>query len=171
MKKIVINDTNIFIDLLSVQGCEVFFSLPWEVHTTRLVMEELTHTNQRAVIDSFASRGKLIIDCFTSDDYQELHEQYAEISNLSLADCSIWYLAHKTHYSLLTGDKNLRREAEKDGIEVHGIVYVIQAMVDELLLTPSEAINVLQQLQRKNHRLPKDDIESYLRRWKSLIEM
>ena len=34
MKKIVVNDTNVFIDLFNVGLLEGFFSLPWEIHTT-----------------------------------------------------------------------------------------------------------------------------------------
>lgn len=41
MKKIVVNDTNVFIDLLVVGLLEQFFLLPWEVHTTDFVMQEL----------------------------------------------------------------------------------------------------------------------------------
>lgn len=34
MEKIVVSDTNIFIDLISVNLLDGFFSLPWEIHTT-----------------------------------------------------------------------------------------------------------------------------------------
>ena len=40
MKKIVVNDTNVFIDLFNVGLLKEFFSLPWEVHTTRLSVIE-----------------------------------------------------------------------------------------------------------------------------------
>ena len=36
MEKIVVNDTNIFIDLYKTGLLEEMFSLPWEIHTTRL---------------------------------------------------------------------------------------------------------------------------------------
>lgn len=41
MEKIVVSDTNIFIDLISVNLLDGFFSLPWEVHTTDMIMKEL----------------------------------------------------------------------------------------------------------------------------------
>jgi hypothetical protein len=40
-ERVVVNDTNVFIDLYSIGLLEEFFSLPWEVHTTNLVMLEL----------------------------------------------------------------------------------------------------------------------------------
>ncbi len=39
MEKIVVSDTNIFIDLISVNLLDGFFSLPWEIHTTDMIME------------------------------------------------------------------------------------------------------------------------------------
>ena len=33
MKQIVVNDTNVFIDLHAIGLLEEFFHLPWEVHT------------------------------------------------------------------------------------------------------------------------------------------
>lgn len=47
MEKIVVNDTNIFIDLFNVDLLDEFFSIPWEVHTTRFVMLELLREGQQ----------------------------------------------------------------------------------------------------------------------------
>lgn len=41
MKQIVVNDTNVFIDLLEVGLLDKFFLLSWEIHTTDFVMLEL----------------------------------------------------------------------------------------------------------------------------------
>lgn len=42
MGTIVVNDTNIFIDLISVDLLDEFFSLPIDIHTTDFVINELT---------------------------------------------------------------------------------------------------------------------------------
>lgn len=41
-ERIVISDANILFDLLSVDLLTLFFDLPWEVHTTDLVIGEIT---------------------------------------------------------------------------------------------------------------------------------
>lgn len=50
MQKIVVNDTNVFIDLLDVELLDFFFSLPWEIHTTDTVMLELTNEGQHNAV-------------------------------------------------------------------------------------------------------------------------
>lgn len=47
MGTIVVNDTNIFIDLISVDLLDEFFSMPIDIHTTDLVVHELTEPLQQ----------------------------------------------------------------------------------------------------------------------------
>ena len=62
MEKIVVSDTNIFIDLISVNLLDGFFSLPWEIHTTDMIMKELKDSNQKAVVDAFRQLGSLKVE-------------------------------------------------------------------------------------------------------------
>ena len=64
MKKIVVNDTNVFIDLFNVGLLEGFFSLPWEVHTTEFVMLELTREGQHDSVSQYKENGLLHIPVF-----------------------------------------------------------------------------------------------------------
>ena len=50
-EKVVVNDTNVFIDLYSIGLLDEFFSLPWEVHTTALVMLELERKSRHPRLD------------------------------------------------------------------------------------------------------------------------
>ncbi len=61
MKQIVVNDTNVFIDLHAVGLLEEFFHLPWEVHTTDFVLLELKREDQRDAVLCFL--GKRIVAC------------------------------------------------------------------------------------------------------------
>lgn len=174
MRKIVLNDTNIVIDLMSVDMFDRLFRLPWEVHITDMVKEELTREYQLALAGEAIERGCLLVDHFTGEEVGEIHERHDQISqrtNLSVCDCSVWYASEKRGYTILTGDKKLRNVVEKCGLEVHGILYVIQAMVEEQLIKPSEAIGILKKLQTYNHRLPQNEIDTYVNKWKSLTEL
>lgn len=64
MKKIVVNDTNVFIDLFDVGLLEAFFSLPWEIHTTEFVMLELTRERQHISVSQYVDNGLLHISVF-----------------------------------------------------------------------------------------------------------
>ena len=60
-ERVVVNDTNVFIDLYSIGLLEEFFSLPWEVHTTNLVMHELERQWQNEEVSQYKTKGQLHI--------------------------------------------------------------------------------------------------------------
>ena len=61
METIVVSDTNIFIDLIEIGLLDDLFSLPWEIHTTDLVMLELKDANQKQVVMEHKNKGDLHI--------------------------------------------------------------------------------------------------------------
>lgn len=56
METIVVNDTNIFIDLIAVDLLDKFFSLPIEIHTTDFVVHELTEPLQKKKLNFILSK-------------------------------------------------------------------------------------------------------------------
>lgn len=173
MKKIVVNDTNVFIDLFNVGLLEGFFSLPWEVHTTEFVMLELTRDGQHDTVSQYKDNGLLHIPVFDESVMYEvvkLYQQQKDKTNASLTDCTVWYYAKQNSYMLLTGDRKLRNASLIDGVEVHGIIYVIDQLVDEGILAKFIAISKLKQLGTSNPRLPKDEIEKRIKLWEKEIK-
>ena len=173
MKKIVVNDTNVFIDLFNVGLLEGFFSLPWEIHTTEFVMLELTKEGQHDSVSQYKENGLLHISVFDSDvmtEILELYHQHMNQTNLSLADCSVWYYAKHNSYTLLTGDRKLHNVSLLDDVEVHGIIYVIDQLVEEGILAKRLAISKKRQLGKSNPRLPKDEIEKRIKLWEQEIK-
>ena len=67
---IVVNDTNVFIDLHSIGLLEEFFSLPWEVHTTDLVMLELVRQWQNEEVSQYKTKGLLHIPFLNEKEMQ-----------------------------------------------------------------------------------------------------
>ncbi|MCF0220637.1 MAG: hypothetical protein HUK14_12730, partial [Muribaculaceae bacterium] len=133
MKKIVVNDTNVFIDLLDVGLLDKFFALPWEIHTTDFVMLELLREGQKVAVETFAKAGVLHIARFEYEEFIEINNLRKRIeatTNVSLTDCSVWYYAKQNGYTILTGDRKLRSAASNEGLEVRGIIYVFDALVE-----------------------------------------
>ena len=173
MKKIVVNDTNVFIDLFNVGLLEGFFSLPWEVHTTEFVLLELTKAGQRDSISQYEENGLLhipVFDEFVMSEILELYQQHVNKTNVSLTDCTVWYYAKRNSCTLLTGDRKLRNSSIIDGVEVHGIIYVIDQLVTGGILAKHIAVSKLMQLRESNPRLPKDEIEMRIKQWEKEIE-
>ena len=165
-EKVVVNDTNVFIDLYSIGLLDEFFSLPWEVHTTALVMLELERQWQNEEVSQYKTKGRLHIPLFSEREVRiigEMKVKYGNTTNVSLADCSVWYYARANNYILLTGDRKLRGLSSLDGVEVHGILYVFKQLVAHGILTPLQAVDKLTLLYSINPRLPKAELESLLR--------
>ena len=171
-EKVVVNDTNVFIDLYSIDLLKEFFSLPWEVHTTELVMLELERQWQNEEVSQYKTKGLLHVPFFSEREVRiigEMKIKYENTTNVSLADCSVWYYARKNNYILLTGDRKLRGISSLDGVEVHGILYVFKQLVAYGILTPLQAVDKLTFLYSINPRLPKAELESLLRFWRSSL--
>ena len=172
MKKIVVNDTNVFIDLYEVGLLEEFFSLPWEVHTTDFVMLELQREGQHETVAKYKADKRLVVPVFEAKEMSEIGNLYQlnmNRTNLSLTDCSVWYYAKVNNYILLTGDRKLRTTSILDGVEVHGVIYVFDALMEFDMISHQVAVEKLQQLYAINPRLPKEEIEKRIHLWKTEI--
>ena len=172
MEKIVVNDTNVFIDLYEVGLLEEFFSLPWEVHTTEFVMLELQREGQHETVARYKADKRLVVPVFEAKEMLEignLFQQYVNRTNLSLTDCSVWWYAKVNNYILLTGDRKLRTVSDYDGVDVHGIIYVFDALVEFNMISRQVAVDKLQHLYIINPRLPKEEIEKRINLWKAEI--
>ena len=167
MKNIVINDTNIFIDLIELEILPDFFNLPWRVLTTDFVLEELEACQKENVLN-YCKSDKLEVTSMMEDELTTISEIYLSTNRqVSFTDCSVWYIAKKNGYILLTGDKKLRTKAQYDNIEVHGILFIFDKLVEHEILSTSHAADLLAQLQQMSHRyLPKEDIEQRILKWR-----
>lgn len=168
MKKIVINDPKVFIDLQDVGLLEQFFHLPWEVHTTDFVMLELLNEGQRDIVDSYEHNGYLHVATFGFEEVIEidnLHKKVINKTNLSLTDCSVWYYAKRNNYTLLTGYRKLCNSMLNDGVEVRGIIYVFDELVTNEILSVNQAADKLALLKSISPYFPDCEIEKHLKLW------
>lgn len=166
--KILVNDTNIFIDLHSVGLLEEMCRLPYEIHTVDFVVAEIADADQRRIFDELVAQGGIFIDGFTADEVIEIVEEHSSVSgNLSIPDCSVCYFARKHNVPMLTGDRRLRRYAEEQSIEVHGILFIFDELVRHDIISTSMAADRLEELFAINVRLPKAEIRERINRWKN----
>ncbi len=98
-----------------------------------------------------------------------MRNQALKSSNASIQDCSVWKLAKNLGCSLLTGDNRLRKVVQKDDVEVHGILYLFDKMLEHQVINHEMATVRLQSLANINTRLPKDEIDKRLELWEAEI--
>ena len=164
--EIVVNDTNIFIDLQSIGLLEQFFELPIKVHTVDFVINELTDEEQFNAISKFIKNGKLNVQSFEADELLEIIKlQNKAGGNVSIPDCTVWNYAKKNRYTLLTGDGQLRKKAIESNVTVKGIIYIFDHLVECEIITPQSAVIKLQELLKHNSRLPKSIIQERIEKW------
>ena len=169
--EILISDTNILIDLCITGLIEKCAQLDVDFRTVDFVINEITNPAQVAVVQHQIDNGHLTVLQFTEDETLELMDLYARYeynTNLSLTDCAVMLCAKRGNYRLLTGDKNLRIKATNEGVMVSGILYLTDMMVNERVVVPLDMANYLEELLRKNNRLPKDSIQAKIDAYRKL---
>jgi len=164
---VVVTDTNIFIDLISLDLIDKMFELPFNVHTVDFVLAELWD-EQKEVLLHYQQENLLFVHTSSAQEIEEIYElNKVAGGNVSVADCAAWLYAKKNDYRLLTGDRQLRNKAQSSNVQVSGIIYVFDKFVSNGVLGLGKAADKLEELQRRNVRLPKAEIEKRLDTWRS----
>lgn len=173
MKEIVVNDSNILIDMHTAGLLECIRKSDVRFHTVDLVISELRqYSYERPMIDELIDDGILYVAESTPEDMAEitaLYSSYSANTNLSFVDCSVMQYAKKNNYRLLTGDKKLRNHAIDEGVIVSGILWVIDLFVEEKLISPTDMIAKLEAMLSVNPRLPKKLIEGKIQQLQSFL--
>lgn len=161
MSLIYISDTNIWIDFRNAGLLEHMFRLPFTLCCTDFVLREL----QDFPHEELLSQG-LQVDSMDAQSITRLFALKIEHNNSSLADVSCYLLAQETGRPLLTGDGRLRRQASRDGLLVHGALWLLDRMVEHALMAPLEAADALEAMLARGARLPQADCSGRLTAWR-----
>jgi hypothetical protein len=86
-------------------------------------------------------------------------------SALGLVDLQVLWVATKEKGILLTGDLELREEAKKRKVTVHGLLWILEQLIQEKRLKPPEAAKALRLVFAKNAYLPPKECERLLSQW------
>jgi predicted nucleic acid-binding protein len=160
MTKVYISDTNIWIDFRNANLLAELFQLPLTLCSTDFVMDELADLPQNELVEQ-----GLRVETLNEDAVAQLFTLMGAHRNSSLADVSCYYLAQQTGHPLLTGDGKLRKQATKDGIQVFGVLWLLDQLVAHSLVTPSRAAAALRAMLEHGARLPPSECHSRLLQW------
>ncbi len=162
---IAINDANLFIDLCEVQLIPAFFGLSLVFHTTQLILSEL-EDEQMLQLRPYVKSGALCVRHLSQEEIENLDTLSPHSRKLSRQDLSLYFYAQEIgDCMILTSDNRLRKEAQRQGFEVHGILWVLEQMVDQQLLPPKEVASALQNLMLVNAWLPAKECRETLEKW------
>ena len=164
MNDIVVSDTNIFIDLFELNLIDSFFQIGWKIHTNIFVLNELTDERQQTTL---LNHSELMVEYY--DDPSSLSSVRLLFdkrlrSGLSFTDCSVISQGITLSCPILTGDGKMRKTAKEMSVECHGILYVLDHIIEQLL-TFEQGIQALEKLKRINPRIPLVEIENRLKKY------
>lgn len=163
--KIVINDANILIDLVKLELIVAFSKLDFDLHTTDFILDELNDEQRTPIVNLNSGKKLTVIETIKTTDFQGITTILEKSTGLSFEDCSVWYYSKKMSGILLTGDGKLRKQASKDNIEVRGIIYLFDVLLNQNLISFQEAVEKIKQLMLLNNRLPKKEIDKRIELW------
>lgn len=146
--KVAITDACIFIDILGLGISSNFFQLEIEIHTTYEVWNEL-YDEQQEILKAYQSVGMLTVHILESDDFQEIAKSNYP-NALSPPDQTVLYLANKLDAFLLSSDGNVRKQAKQRAIQVHGLFWIFDELVNKNLLAKEAACSLLDKLFERN---------------------
>jgi predicted nucleic acid-binding protein len=166
-----VNDANILIDLIKLELLEPFFSMPLAFHSTDLIIENELHDAQKAKLKPYIEKGKFTIQELDARDIMRVLEMRLEKPQLSDKDCSALYCAEKLNALLITSDKALRNFARQRNVDVHGHLWVFDALLQYDCITHGTAIDKLNELNNINIKLslPKKECEARIDYWKKQV--
>ena len=136
------------------------------LYTTDLIVAEIQNTRQREKVEELINAGILEVLSLESDEFTEIYTIREENSGLTIEDYSVWFAARKYKGTLLTRDVRLRKQASEHGIDVRGILYVFDELVNNGILDKQTARTKLMDLRTMNPRFPEKEINARLRLWK-----
>ena len=155
---LLISDANSLIDMEAGQLMERLFQLPMQFAMPDILyweeIEPGTPDLEVLGLKILEVRGEYVRYA------SELPDKYG--TALSPNDYLALALARQEDCPLLTGDQSLKIVARKEDVKVMGTVWLLQAMVENRLLSVDEAIAALALMKESRRRLPWADAERIL---------
>lgn len=155
---IIIKDACILFDLIDLDLIDHFFEMDFIVLTTQAVIDEITDPRHSEIVIKHIDLGNISIDQFSNDGF--IIDLYSEHKGLSLTDCSVIDLASRTGGILLSSDGSVRKISKKHNIDVHGLIWVVEILIESAVISQRKAIETLLRYLDINCRAPKKRLKA-----------
>ena len=159
--KCIINDTNIWIDLKTADIMEKIFNLPYKIVCPDILFYDELINNEGDLLLSF---GIEILE-LNNMEMQEVENFSNENRSISFNDTTAFILAKNRKYTLVTGDKALRKIAGRNNVEYKETIQLIDELVNKKIISFSDGITCCKKLLNYSRRLPKSELEKRINNW------
>jgi len=161
--RLLISDANIIIDMNTGGLLRPMFRLDATFAVPDVLFEEELRTDHpelpRLGLKSLELREETVAYA------DRLIEKYSRLG-ASITDLLALALAWQEKCPLLTGDLRLRTAGQTEGVEIHGTLWLIEQMLGARTMSVRQAETGYEKMRRAGRRLPWDEVEQQLRRFK-----
>ena len=163
---VLVSDTSVLVDLERGALLEASFRLPFRFTVPDLLYErELKDWRGAELI-----RLGLAVEELDGGGVSRALAYRQRAQALSLPDCFALALAQTRSWTLLSGDSALRRLAEDEGLECHGVLWLLDEMYTAAAVSVREVHDGLTKISKHPRcRLPKPEIRRRLARYADIL--
>lgn len=133
-----------YIELDNLLLTRVFFELDIEVHTSVDVFNELYPHQQEAL-----NKQNLFLHTITAEDRIFMNTEKMA-AGLSQNDRTVLFLAKALNATVLSADNLVRKQAQKQATDCHGMLWVLDQLAGARLITEADAAIKLRQMIAQN---------------------
>lgn len=169
-KRIAIKDANILFDLINGDLLGHWVGLGIETWIAEPVFAEVVDCAQREILTGCIERHEILVETIPDEEalsWLESVKNLAKKNNLSFADAAALHCAETKKAILLTGDLKLRKAACRSDIEVRGVLWVLDQLIENQIIGCDIAYTSLTAILAEGARLPKTECNKRLENWSS----
>lgn len=157
-----VSDTSVLVDLDRGSLLEAAFRRPFEFAVPDLLYKRELDDHGGARLRQLGLR---VLSLDGDEVMQALHYRRRQPA-LSLPDCFALTLAAHHSWTLLTGDAKLRKLAESEQVECHGLLWLLDEMLMAAAVSARKLHNGLAAISKHPKcRLPKAEVRKRLKRY------
>ncbi|RLA50756.1 MAG: DUF3368 domain-containing protein [Gammaproteobacteria bacterium] len=147
--QLLISDTNIIIDLKEGELLEDFFRLPYQFSVPDILFSDELEERHANLLGLGLKVSEL-----TEDSMIKAFGLVDKYNGPSRNDCLALMLAMQENCPLLTGDGQLKKAAENEGVLVMGTLWVVEELVKREIISILSASEAYEKMREGGSRLP-----------------
>lgn len=151
---ILLSDANVLIDLAYVSGIDVLPRIA-ETEVLDVVLEECVDDRQPTIASDIEVAGIKVVKAEASWRTESSRFKSAALSTI---DALNLFYAHSHGRILLAADRALRIRAEREGVEVHGSLWVVEEALSRGLRSAADLCGWLSTWSTIGSRLPRSEV-------------
>lgn len=162
--KVAVKDACVLIDLANGGLLDAWFQLGIETFTTDLVIRQVKTAHQWQAVSGFIEAGLLQIQTLSGEQIERMTQRFVGL-RIGVEDQTVLFLAIEQNAVLITGDRRLRLEGTKQKVDVRGLLWVLDELIERGVLAPRLAAVKLNVMREQGAFLPSEECEKRLGLW------